>query len=387
MNLSPKINRYDSPQSLERLLLLITTLIKYPGIGCADPDRTLNGKHHNALELVRDKLREIAASLQIELPDNYPAIPTIRKDLELLKDYEILDRRMYRWGYYLGTGVMNKRELKAAFNALESQAIYQGDPELRKIYHTLKRRMKGFEFGDRQDFFYPVRQHLNRAINYTDPQEMMKKGKYQHTLFHQIETLENAIIKGQAIELFRDRDPYQQEQLGFVSVYPLQLIYYDIAWYLIYEDYRDCTLSVERIDRFKDHLKIITSEGRNVSEQKTSLDNAHKLLKNGWGLYLGNAEEQQRELQGKLDLLDFKVRFYPPVNRFIAEGELRHPRQSIKKHKEEYLDYSVKLPPRSLKEFGIWVNKYLDCAMVLSPPKLVEEHRNKALALAKRYGF
>ncbi len=139
MNLSPKINRYDSPQSLERLLLLIATLIKNSGIGCADPDRQPDGKHHNALELVRDKLRQIAASLQIELPDSYPAIPTIRKDLELLRDYQILDRRMYRWGYYLGTGVMNKRELKAAFNALESQAVYQGDPELRKIYHTLKK--------------------------------------------------------------------------------------------------------------------------------------------------------------------------------------------------------------------------------------------------------
>ncbi len=215
-------------------------------------------------------------------------------------------------------------------------------------------------------------------------------------MFHQIETLENAIIKGQAIELFRERDPYQQEQLGFVYVYPLQLIYYDIAWYLIYENYRDPeaqalrayrTLSVVRIDRFKDHLKIIIPEGRSVSEQKNSLDNSHQLLKNGWGLYLGNAEEQQQELQGKLELLNFKVRFFPPVNKFIAEGELRHPRQSIKKHKEEYLDYSVKLPLRSLKEFGIWVNKYLDCAMVLSPPELVEEHRNKALALAKRYGF
>jgi hypothetical protein len=196
MKQQSNIHRYINAQSLERLLLLIATLIKNPGIGCFDDGQensTNKHQHHNALELVQIKLRELAASLKIELPENYPATPTIRKDLELLRDYEILDRRMYRWGYYFGTGAMSKRELKAAFNALESQAIYQGDPQLRKIYYSLKRRLKGFEFVENQDFFYPVRQHLNRAINYTDPQEMMNKGNYRHTLFHQIEFLENTI--------------------------------------------------------------------------------------------------------------------------------------------------------------------------------------------------
>jgi hypothetical protein len=40
-------------------------------------------------------------ALGIELPDDYPATATIRKDLETLRDYGILDKRMYRWGYYL----------------------------------------------------------------------------------------------------------------------------------------------------------------------------------------------------------------------------------------------------------------------------------------------
>jgi len=43
--------------------------------------------------------------------------PTLRKDLETLRRYGILDRQMYRWGYYLGTGALRRDELQVAFNA------------------------------------------------------------------------------------------------------------------------------------------------------------------------------------------------------------------------------------------------------------------------------
>ena len=339
---------------------------------------------NNALKSVQLKLQEIARSLNIDFPDEYPAVPTLRKDLELLRDYRILDRRMYRWGYYLGTGVMNKRELKAAFDILESQAKYQKDPELIRIYDLLKKRLKGFEFEER-DFFYPVRQYLNRAINYTDPQEMMQRGKYRHTLFHQINSLEAAIVRGQAIELSRTTALYQEKKLGLVTLYPLQLIYYDIAWYLIYECDCDGTLAVGRINRFKDHLRVLSDRpNKSVSEQKNSLDKAHKLLENGWGLKLGNLEQQQLELSGKLNLVLVKVRFFTPVSAFIAEGELRHPRQVIE-NQSDYLDYSIELPPRSLEEFRFWLNRYSDQVIVLSPPELKDKHLNAALKLVQEY--
>lgn len=384
MTASAKINRYHDPQALERLLLLIATLTKYPGVGCRDEFEPPNDKHHNALESVQLKLQELARALNINLPDKYPAIPTLRKDLELLKDYQILDRRMYRWGYYLGTGVMSKRELKAAFDTLESQAKYQGDPELRRIYDLLKKRLRGFEFNE-QNFFYPVRQNLNRSINYTDPQEMMNRGEYRHTLFHHIDRLEDVIVGGQAIELYKTSDPYQENNFGFMTLYPLQLIYYDIAWYLIYESVLDGRLSVGRINRFNDHFEPAKLEkARSVVKQQASLDKAHKLLENGWGLKLGNLQQQQLELAGKLDLVPVKVRFFPPVSSFIAEGELRHPRQIIEKQLD-YLDYSSELPPRSLEEFGFWVNRYSDKVIVLSPPELKDRHRDAALSLAQKY--
>jgi hypothetical protein len=49
------------------------------------------------------------------MPEGYPATPTIRKEWETLPRYSILDRRMYRWGYYLDTGAMSREEFQVAF--------------------------------------------------------------------------------------------------------------------------------------------------------------------------------------------------------------------------------------------------------------------------------
>jgi hypothetical protein len=383
------LHPYSDRQSFQRLMLLIATLICYPDIG----DRNLKAiENSNILEIVKQKLRELADSISIQLPDEYPAIPTLRKDLEILREYKILDRRMYRHGYYVGTGVMTKAELKMAFNALESQAIYQGDPNIRRVYDRLSQRLRGFEFEDGRDFFYPVRQNLNRSINYTDPQEMMEKGKYRHTLFHQIDKIERAILTRSSIEISRKTNLYGDRGLGIFAVIPLQLIYYDIAWYLLYESCYDGCLAIGRMNRLADYCEFLTQPTRDIETQKQSLNNAYKLLKNGWGLKLGNKQEQELELQGKLPLVKVKVRFFPPASDFIQEGELRHPKQKLKlgtkdleTGKPKYIDYAIDLPARSLEEFSIWVQRYFDKAQILSPSELVEKHYNAALTLVEKY--
>ncbi|PHM05945.1 WYL domain-containing protein [Nostoc sp. 'Peltigera malacea cyanobiont' DB3992] len=51
--------------------------------------------------------------------------------------------------------------------------------------------------------------------------------------------LEAAIVKGQVVELYRYRNPYNPEKTSYEQVYPSQLIYADIAWYLLQENYKD----------------------------------------------------------------------------------------------------------------------------------------------------
>ncbi|MGK7883239.1 MAG: helix-turn-helix transcriptional regulator [Crocosphaera sp.] len=389
-----KSHRYSDLESLERLMVLIATLVKYPGVGYCDRNLLETKEtHHNALEEVKLYVKELADKLGMNWSDDYPATATLRKDLETLKEYEILERRMYRWGYYIGTGVMSPLEFKVALDALKSLAVKQGDPRIRQIYNQLKQRIRGFNTLEDEELFYPVRQQINHSIDYTDPQEMMEKGEYRRTLFHHLEQLEIAITKGQAIEISRKKDLYKENRIGSILIWPLQLIYHNIAWYLLYECCSNEHLAIGRMNRFGNYCKIIDSSGRGIFAQKQSLTKAHKLLENGWGLKLGDVEEQQQELAGKLELINTKVRFFTPISQFIEEGERRHPKQKIRRgtldpttNKPEYIDYSLKLPPRSIDEFSIWVKHYGEYAQVLSPETLVEQHKRSALALAARYG-
>lgn len=384
---------YAEQLAFERLMLLIATLLKYPGVGNPDLNDYSEGKQHDAIICVQASLQKLAAELNIKLPQGYPAVPTIRKDLETLRRYAILDRRMYRWGYYLGTGVMSQDELKVAFNALASQARFQGDPQIRRIYQLLSKRLRGLDMESKGQFSYPVRQYLNRVIVHTDPEEMAQRGENRDTLFHQLPSLESAISQGQAIEISRSSDFYGNNRVGPLQIIPLQLIYQDIAWYLLYEYCENGHLAIGRLNRFKNYVKPIPSiKARSLDAQLNSLNKAYQLLENGWGLNLGDLVAQQLELQSKLEFISIKVRFFPPVSAFIQEGERRHPKQKIVSGsidtatgKPLYLDYSINLPPRSLDEFSLWVYRYMDKAQVLSPSTLVNKHYQSALALISRY--
>lgn len=379
-----KPTAYADSQSFERLMVLIATLVKYPGIGSADGTVLEKTHTHDAMEPIGMQMQEVAQELGIELPAY--SVHTLRKDLRTLRQYGILDSRMYRWGYYLGTGAMTREELQLALQSLISQAQHQGDPRAKEIYHALEKRLRGLNLELQGQLFYPVRTHLNRSIVYTDPDEMMRLGQYRKTLFHQLEAVEQAIGQGQQIEVYRRRDPYGTVGVGALQIYPLQLIYSDIAWYLLYELVPNGHFAIERVDRLSEELQIIQPQGRGVEAQRASLSQAHQLLRNGWGLYLGNPDEQQQERHGQLERVSVVVRFSPPVTAFILEGEQRHPQQKIRQGaKGAYVDYMIALPPRSLNEFCRWVNRFMHCAKFLAPTDLAEKHRQSALKLVQQY--
>ncbi|MEH2266646.1 helix-turn-helix transcriptional regulator [Nostoc sp.] len=379
---------YSDRAAFERLMLLIATLAQYPGVGSSDAvEKTSGQQHHDALIEVQTRLLEIANSMGITLYTC--ALPTIRKDLTILRQWKILNKSRYRWGYYLGMGALGREELQVALNALHSQAEYQEDPQIRQIYQRLERRLRGLHLSN--ELFYPVRTHLDRTIVYTDPEEMMALSKYRGTVYDKLDALQVAIIQGQAIELFRCRNPYQPGNTHKIQVYPLQLVYSDIAWYLLHEDLQNGHLALSRLDRLSDHFRILDMKYRGSQLQRESLKVAHQLLEDGWGLSLGTEEDQCLERQGQIKLVEVIVRFFPDVMAFILEGEKRHPTQEIKKGPKAingmsmYIEYSVKLPQRSLNEFCYWVCRFMGNAQFISPPELIEKHEKMASDLLARY--
>jgi predicted DNA-binding transcriptional regulator YafY len=387
---NPTTHSYSDIEAFRRLMLLIATLILHPGTGSndsSDGTNTKSGDHHNALTEVLVHLREVAGDCGFNLP-NY-SVHTLRKDIQALRSYNILSGHVYRCGYYLGTGVMSWAELQAALNALGSQAKYQQDPQVDRIYQRLMRRLRGLNLAE--ELTYPVRSQIDRAIIYTSPEEMMADSRYRGTLFEKLEQLEKAIIQGEAVEVYRSRNPYNNGIPEYRTIWPLQLIYSDIAWYLLHEDYQNGHLAISRLDRFSGHFNLLNVQSRGSTRQRKSLQVADQLLEAGWGLYLGKIEEQRLERLGELDFVDVTVRFFPEVLSFIQEGEKRHKSQKISPgpksldSKPTYLDYSVKLPPRSLNEFSYWVYRFMGNAQFLTPTELAQKHKQLARELLARY--
>jgi hypothetical protein len=377
---------YSDLSAFNRLLLLIATFLRYPGIGSAEFSNS-SEQDHNALEAVQTCLQEMAHQVGIQL-SSY-SVNTIRKDLVMLRRYGILGQQMYRWGYYLGTGAMNPEELQVMLQALRSQAQQQGDVQSKQVLRTLERRLRGLNLQGSGALFYPVRTQINRSIVHTDPEEMMKQGQYRHTLFHHIDSLETAIVQGHKVELYRRSSPYRQVAVGHLQIYPLQLIYSEIAWYLLYEHPQNGHFAVERVDRLSNYFNLLDSEGRGIAVQQSNLQVAHKLLTEGWGLYLGEPDEQQQEKLGQLPLTQVIVRFFPPVTAFILEGECRHLKQKLSQGTENgvnYVDYQIDLPRRSIDEFYRWVNRFMNSARILVPVDLAHRHQQAALDLLKLYG-
>ncbi|NDJ17981.1 helix-turn-helix transcriptional regulator [Myxacorys almedinensis] len=378
---------YSEFKAFTRLLLLITTFVQYPGVGSPDP--FVEEDDHDAMEAVLTRMKTISETLGIEFLDC--SVHTLRKDLKTLRQYGILDQRMYRWGYYLGTGALDRAELQAAWQALQIQAEAQGDPQIRQVVKQLEQRLRGLNLELQGELFYPVRSQSHQVILYTDPDELRQRGIYEReTLFECLEDLESAIVQGQAVEIYHARDPYHQKPRGFLQVYPLQLLYHDIAWYLVYEETETGQFVTMRVDRLAAQCRRLEMAPRGTAIQLQQLRRVEQLLRDGWGINLGEREEQQQELSGQPTAVKVKVRFFERVVPFIVEGNRRHPKQTLQVVKNgagqvEAVDYAVVLPRRSLEEFFRWVNRFLEQAQVLAPVEWVEKYAVRSQQMMERY--
>ena len=381
---------YADPLAFERLMLLIATLARYPGVGALESKATC--KRSSGLQVVKARMQTLACRCGLNLPNC--SVHTLRKDLECLKRFQILDRRRYCQGYFLGIGALGQSELQLALDGLATMAAVQQDNKAQQTYQHLSQRLKGAE-GEAA-LFYPVRSHHDRSVVCTDPIDRHTRSRNPDTLSQQLALVESAILQGQAVELRRietvaasQSNPNRSNQ-GAVAVWPLQLLYYSGVWHLLYERFDKRYLAIERIDCLRDACKVLSDQPRGLKAQQRSLKAAHKLLERGWGIHLGEPGEQRNERQGKLTLVPVTVRFFGAIAAQVLREDRRHPSQTIKEgprynDRVAHVDYSVQLPPRSLPEFSQWIYRYGTQAQILSPPELVEQHRREALGVAARY--
>ncbi|GAA6622224.1 AAA family ATPase [Scytonema sp. NUACC26] len=340
-------------------------------------------------------------------------LATLRKDIEkILKPYKILPDFPMRNGYFSGTGILSKQELIKVFEMLQSQAKSLDDPILLDFYEEFRQRMIQTKLLNASENLYPVRSIAHHSI--INNQYLHSDALANKQLQSQ---LEEAIASGQLLELnrFTDGGRYAGDEKSFFLVYPLQIVFHNLAWYLGYEcvgGKEPGLLRFERLDRL--FLGRTQNQVRSRPEQEKSLQRLQTLLKAGAGLFLGYSVADQRQFlnQDKKKrsqvCVTVELWFNDAVYKFIMEGTKRFarikmycPESSMKQKlppsifcfKDKTGDklfpnrFQVILPKWSLNDFDLWrwIVGFGGNVKVIEPPELVNKVKEIGTGIVKAY--
>ena len=315
-NISSSFNSrhsYSDKEPFQRLIGTIGYILRYPflvntGGGCL---KTLIKALAQAgiINSSSDKERDI-----------------IRKDIQItLKPYKILPDFTMRSGYFAGTGIFSKPELIKLFEIVQSQAKILDDPQALEIYQVFQKRLSQTNILQKSDRIYPVRAIANNTIVNFD---------YLHSsaMGNNIAQLETAIVEARLLEVnrFAGVGRYIGDEKDFFKIYPLQIIFFNFAWYLGYESVTGETpglLRFERLDRL--FLGTPQTQQRSQKEQEKKLNNLQKLQKAGAGIYLGDSSKDQKlflssnQQEKKQVCVEVELWFNDKIYSFITEGTKR----------------------------------------------------------------
>ena len=326
-------------------------------------------------------------------------LDTVQKDIEkILKPYQILPEFPLRHGYFTGTGILSHRELNQVFAILQSQAKSLEDPAALAVFEMFKERMKLSKLNSPDT--YPIRAIANHCI--VDTNRLSND-----SMSRKLTQLETAIITGELLELNRisGGGRFSGDADGFFLVWPLQIVFYNFAWYLGFECESKQDKGLLRFERL-DRLFLGRTQGkkRDRTTQEQSLQKMNQLLAAGAGIFLGKTASLQQQFLS----LDKKERSQVEITvelwfsddkfRFVAEGTKRfavmkmsppvggkQPRGSKSLFSLQPTGdakfphrFRVVLPNWSLNDisFEQWIIGFGGSVKVVKPPELVEKIKN-----------
>ena len=267
---------------------------------------------------------------------------TLRKDLEkLLTPYGFRRRNdNVRHGYSLGTALLSAHRLREIHGVVSQAAGRLADPSAQDLLSELEQRLSWG--GIALDGAPPVRAFANRSIvssALVRPDSLAAE--------RQAEALETAIVERRRIELERyvSVASFADSPSGAFRVWPLQLLFHNIGWYLVFEEDAVGTgvglIRSERLDR----LALRRSERcnrRTDDAHSQALRRLELLLHHSGGIYFGNDLQAQLRLaspnarQRNRQLVTLRFCCQGWAFAFIREGLQRYP--------IEYTRFSKPLP-------------------------------------------
>jgi len=221
---------------------------------------------------------------------------TLRKDVErILTPYGFRHRNNnVRHGYAIGTALLSAPRLREVHGVVREAAGRLADPSAQDLLSELEQRLQWA--GITLDQQAPVRAFANRSIISTAlvrPDCLAAE--------RQAERLETAIVERRRVQLERYASvaSFADSPSGLLRVWPLQLLFHNIGWYLVYEEdsvgREEGVIRTERIDR----LALRSSESRYRRSDELhaqALGRLQTLLHHSGGIYFGDSLEAQLEL-------------------------------------------------------------------------------------------
>ncbi len=287
-----------------------------------------------------DRPAERGANLHQHLIAATEAIPgsylsgetaTLRKDLEkILTPYGFRNRNdNVRHGYCLGTAVLPAARLQELHNVLRQSAGRLADPSAQNLLAELDERL-GWA-GISADGVAPVRSYARHAVVDT---KLVRRDSLAAP--RRADAIEAAIVEHRRVllERYSGVGSFADSPAGELRVWPLQLIFHNVGWYLLYEEdqvgHEQGLIRSERLDR----LALRSSDGglrRSPEEHSAALIRLERLLHHSGGIYFGADLEQQLAIASpsaqrrSQALITLRFCCAPWAFAFIREGLQRYP--------------------------------------------------------------
>ncbi len=335
----------------------------------------------------------------------------LRKDIErVLHPYKILPNTTMKRAYFLGTAILAKHELAEVFKVLRSHVQELADPIAFSTYEAFEKKLELSQLLNLEHYNYPVRAIKSQAI--VDINALPNYNAYK-----KLDEITDAIISGRALVLDRFssagshlNDPHANESL---QVWPLQIVFYNIGWYLGYEckDSRNANLfKFERLDRI--FFRQTLNEKRTSEKQQQALSHLETLYKASYSLFISNSVENQQKYLDKQQRTNVEILLEIWCNdnifRFISEGTKRFPPNNIKMSKRHSIPqqasntmfvlpqtgdsnfphrFQVTLPSWSVYDIDLqrWILGFGGNIKVMQPQAIVEQIKTIGDAISHVY--
>lgn len=344
---------------------------------------------------------------------------TLRKDIErVLTPYGFRSSNdNVRHGYALGAAVLSAARLREVHNVVAQSAKRLGDPTAQDLLAELDERLRWG--GVLADDDIPVRVFANRSIVHPD---LVRRDSLANPL--QAEKLEEAIAANQRVRLERFSEQqaatFDDTVTGELKVWPLQLVFHNIGWYLAYEEdavgYGCGLIRTERLDRLA-LTNVYSGLIRPAEARRLGVERLNRLMEMSGGIYFGDAIKAQLELcqddqeLARAQLVTVRFLCKPWVYRFLREGLQRYPLEQMRlsrplpgdkwrqpaaasfvlapiKGSEHPYPVEIDLPRWTVDrdvDFRRWLFGYGDGIRIESPAALAVEHKDRASKVLGNY--